>query len=856
MKFYLTFLLFVVKALSFAQFTDDFTDGDFTTAPSWTGQTANFEVDGLNQLHLLAPAVSDTSYLSLPSAAINNATWEFYVSLDFNPSSSNLARIYLVADNPDLKQSLNGYFVMVGNTADEVSLYRQDGLSTTKIIDGTDGTVDMALVTVRVQVTRDAVGNWELLIDNTGGSTFASEGTVFDNTYQSTGVFGVHCKYTSTRSDKFYFDDFVVTGSPFVDIVPPTLSSAIALSSTALDLYFSEDMDPVTAQTITNYSVDNGIGQPLTAILDGADASLVHLTFPSSFANGQSYTVTASGVEDTAGNVIGTPNSAGFTYFVPEIPSAGDVIITEIFGDPTPKVGLPEVDYIELYNRSSKYFDLAGWTLEDAVSGPVTIPTYYLLPGEYVLITTQDSLVTFGVSNGIGLVGFPAFNTTDDAVVIKDNSANLIDSIFYSSGWMNDPVKDDGGWSLERRHLNAPCEGPSNWGASENVTGGTPGMQNSIWTSTGDTEEPVLVNWQLSGDSLIALVFNESLDTALIPVVSIDPVIGSSSAWSDLQSLTIQLNALSSGTIYTLTLSNLEDCWGNSMGTIQLTIGLPELPEQEDLIINEIMFNPLTNGSDYVEIYNRSQKIVDLSGLMLANWDDEMIDNHKAITSSQQLIFPGEYILVTEDTNDIINDFIIYGPGKFYQADLPTYNNDSGSVYLLAADSSLLDYISYDEDMHYQLISDPDGKSLERISFEGGINNRDNWHTAAENVQWGTPGYENSQLYFPEITGEVTLDPQLFSPDNDGYNDVLTISLSFMSTDNMVDIRIYDNRGRLTRELKDNFFVGNNALITWDGSTDEGDKAQIGTYVILVEVVDETGKQTQYKLVCVVGGDL
>ena len=154
------------------------------------------------------------------------------------------------------------------------------------------------------------------------------------------------------------------------------------------------------------------------------------------------------------------------------------------------------------------------------------------------------------------------------------------------------------------------------------------------------------------------------------------------------------------------------------------------------------------------------------------------------------------------------------------------------------------------------MISDHDGKSLERISFDGAMNDPDNWHTAAEYAEWGTPGYENSQLFIAQPVGEVSLDPKIFSPDNDGYQDILTINLDLQTVDNVVDIEIFDSHGRLIRLLKDNYFVGNQATITWDGITDKGDKATIGTYVILVSVVNENGDQSQYKLVAVLAGNL
>ena len=174
------FLLFAVR--SFAQFTDDFTDSNYTVNPAWSGDTAKFEVDTTKQLHLNAPAVADAAYLSTASGAIDSAEWEVYVELYFNPSSSNLARIYLVADQADLNNPLNGYCVKVGGTTDEVSLYRQDGSMEVELIDGADDMVNYSPVTVRIKVTRDASGNWELFSDSSGGTNYFPEGAVNDTT--------------------------------------------------------------------------------------------------------------------------------------------------------------------------------------------------------------------------------------------------------------------------------------------------------------------------------------------------------------------------------------------------------------------------------------------------------------------------------------------------------------------------------------------------------------------------------------------------------------------------------------------------------------------------------------------------
>lgn len=851
MRYYLTVLLFVVTGLSSAQFSDDFTDGDFTNSPTWGGMTSNFEIDGINQLHLLAPAIDDTSYLSVPTTVVTT-TWDFYVRMDFNPSSSNLARVYVMSDNADLSGLLNGYFVMIGNTTDEISLYRQTGTTITEILDGADGIVNTSAVGVRIQVTRDATGNWEIFRDALGGYAFTSEGTVNDNTYSTTSHFGVYCKYTSTRSELFYFDNL---GDPYVDGLAPTVSNLNTISSTQLDVQFSEPMDQTTAETNSNYSVNNGIGIPSSAVLDGTDPSLVHLTFATPFINGTTYDLTINNVEDVAGNSILSPTVESFLYFIADVPAANDVIITEIMADPSPVVGLPEVEFIEIYNRSNKYFDISNWTISDASSN-ASIGSYILVPGAYVIICGLGNESLFATSNKT-VAALPAFNNDGDAVVLKDNSGILIDSLYFDLSWYENGIKDDGGWTLERKHNDAPCSDQNNWSASVDVSGGTPGLQNSIWTDVDDTQSPMISSFNVVSASEVILYFDETLDTTIDAAVALSPSV-STLNWNyySLNSLQVFPSTLALNVLYDLTVSLSTDCWGNVMNSATIQIGLADTIDPEDLIINEVMFNPLTNGSDYVEIYNLSEKILDLNDVYLANWDDDSIANFEDVINVQRLILPGEYVLLTEDSTDIQTDFSIYGIGTFIDMDVPTYNDDSGSVYLLNADSSIIDYLHYDEDMHYDLITDENGKSLERITFDGGMNNPDNWHTAAENVEWGTPGYENSQLMYPDVTGEITITPELFSPDNDGYNDVLTINLEFTNTDNVVNIEIYDNRGRRIKELKDSYFVGNSALITWDGSTDENTKAEIGTYVILISVLEADGSRKEYKEVCVVGGKL
>ena len=206
----LLFIFIALPLLGFGQFTDDFSDGDFTNIPSWTGDVGRFEVD-TNSLHLNDSAAS-TSSLVTQSQAIINGEWIFNVKMDFSPSTNNFAKVYLASDMVNLSGALNGMYVKVGGQSgniDDISLYTQTGTNSNEIIDGSPGLISNN-PDVRIKVTRDAIGNWELFLDTTG--VFFTQGTAFDNSILSSDYFGVYCKYTITRSDKFWFDDFSVTG--------------------------------------------------------------------------------------------------------------------------------------------------------------------------------------------------------------------------------------------------------------------------------------------------------------------------------------------------------------------------------------------------------------------------------------------------------------------------------------------------------------------------------------------------------------------------------------------------------------------------------------------------------------------
>ncbi|MFK8045949.1 MAG: lamin tail domain-containing protein [Crocinitomicaceae bacterium] len=850
MRYILTAYLLSVTFFNYAQLVDDFSDGDFSSNPLWTGESPSFEVDGNGMLHLIAPAVTDTMFLVTSSTLVDNAEWSFLVNLDFNPSSSNLARIYLMSDQNSLEQGLNGYFVQIGNTTDEVSLYKQTGTAITEIIDGTDDVVDSDPVLVRVKVTRTAAGEWTLQVDNTGNLNFVNQGTVTDITHTSATYFGVFCKYTSTRSDKFYFDDFKVEPLEFFDTIPPQITGVDVVSDQILHLSFTENVDVATASNPSNYSANNGLGSPSQAQPLSTNGQIVELTYSSPFQNGVDYTLSVENVEDDSSNVM--PNSTvHFMYNEPYFANYKDVVISELMADPTPVLGQPESEYIEIFNNTNQTISLENWTISDG-STTVTLSDYSFFSKTYLLCYDPGQGVNYGIFNTIE-TNLPSLNNLADVIILRDNNGMVVDSVAYKVGWYNSISKATGGWSLELKNLESPCHDPNNWSASEDVSGGTPGYENSIATDSPNTEKPRVVEAFVVSNSAIHFVFDKNIEGGS---VTINPI---PNIFLDVQGneLIVSLSNINAEITYELTVSGFKDCWGNEMNDFMYLFAIPKSIESGDVLINEVLFNPEIGGSDYVEIVNTSEKVIALNDLQIANIDDGVIDNIKLVAEKQILFFPGEYKLLTEDTLAVIETFPNYKAGTLFEIDLPSYNNDSGTVILLHKNGvDLIDKFSYTEELHFALIDDLNGKALERLSFSQTAEASDNWHTASEAVGWGTPGYLNSQTTIPVFDKDVQLSQPIFSPDSDGYQDVLELTYQFDNPDNVMDITVYNAFGQPIKELKDNFYPGNKGVIVWDGTTDNGTKANVGTYIVGVTVFDLSGNVKRYKLVGVLAAKL
>lgn len=844
-----------LASVCYAQVLDNFSDGDLTNDPVWTPDNAANWVVLSNQLRSNSATPSSGFYITTPSTRATQTQWEFWINLQFNTSSANYVDVFLTADQANLSSpTLNGYFIRIGGTPDEISLYRMVNGVAGILINGTDGITNLSNNTLRIKVTRDTDNLWTLQRDATGGNSYVSEGTATDNTFTSSQFFGIRIQQsTASFFNRHFFDDIYV-GEIIVDNTPPSILSTLVINPNHIQIVFDEPLLISSAQTTTNYSASPGLGSSTSAQLQ-PDQKSVLLTFAQDFENEIDYQLTINNVADVAGNVM-AETLLPFTYSSPF--AFKDIILTEIFADPSPPVDLPEAEFAEIYNRGTIPINLSGWKFTDGSSSAI-LPVHTLQPGQHLVLTgsaTAALFTPFGPT--LGVPNFPTINNTGEPLMLIAPGNHLIDSVNFNLTWYREEDKQDGGWTLELIDVNNPCGEETNWTASEAIIGGTPGSINSVNTDKPDVTGPKLLSVAVTSETELLITFDEKLEKSITPQsFSIMPEILISTAQliapSLRQAKLVLLNNLEPKQLYTLSITGIFDCAGNIIHEDhdQLSFALPEAAEDGDVLLNEILFNPRSGGVDFVEIVNASNKYINLKNWLLANFETEVITNPRVITTQDVILSPNNFIAITSDGITLKNQYPLAIESNFLIADPPSMNDDAGSIAVVSDAGLLLDHFQYNETMHTPLLKDDEGVSLERISVAS-PSSTSNWKSASSAAGFATPGYLNSNSRPENNTNEnaVVIHPEIFSPNRPGQ-DFAQINYHFDQPGFTANIKIADQQGRIIKQIANNETLGYEGFFRWDGDRDDGSKARTGYYFVWFEayLLDGTIKTFRKRVV-------
>lgn len=537
------------------------------------------------------------------------------------------------------------------------------------------------------------------------------------------------------------------------------------------------------------------------------------------------------------------------------------IVFNEIYFEPASSSVLPYAEFVECYNRSGDTMDMSGWTISDGTTVGRLPGGSRLLPGQYAIICDEDDASLF---EPYGLVmsvsSLPSLNNdVGDHLELKDATGRVMDVLEFSDLSYHNPSKKNGGWTIERIDPSFMCSSLDNWIASENVSGGTPGRTNSVmgvfrdekapWVSHGWVEDPRHIRIKFS-EPIILQSMESVVDwkDATGSVITMDTV-----AYVDAQTVTFTSpDSIAAWPVYGDIDLGITDCPGNAAEPQRIYISVPDYPDSSDVVINELLFDAPDGIADFVECYNRSARVIDMKDFMIGetDFDGQSISTApKVVTKEHFLLFPGRYVVFTEDDRALASYFSHSDHRVVIRSDeLPDFNTTEGGVRLFAPDGSVMDEMRYQASWHYPLLADVKGVTLERIDANVAGTVSSTWHSAASVVGYGTPGCTNSQTPVEAAaSGELEVRYDIVTPDNDGIDDVLILDYRFETGDRLAFGRVFSERGLQVRELLNHETLSTNGQLLWDARDDSGSLVAAGKYIVMLETIDPRGKTRRFR---------
>jgi hypothetical protein len=310
----------------------------------------------------------------------------------------------------------------------------------------------------------------------------------------------------------------------------------------------------------------------------------------------------------------------------------------------------------------------------------------------------------------------------------------------------------------------------------------------------------------------------------------------------------------------TVAVARATDCAGNASGALATAgVALPEATQPGDVVINELLFNHAPGGVYFVELLNRSLRYVNLQAYQLVV--QKASGNATVVLSpgAPYVLAPGQLVALTSDVSILQAQYPTSSDpvALLAAASFPALDNNAGTVVLNSSTGTEIDRYAYDKSQQLSLLSTQAGVSLERIRASG-PSAASNFHSAASTANYATPGRANSQAQDAVGNGqELSLVPELFTPDDDGQQDFTTLNYQLDQPGYVGSVTVYDALGQLTRRLLRNESLATTGFVQWDGLDEHGRKAAVGYYIVHVELFRPSGgERREYRKTVVVGARL
>lgn len=360
------------------------------------------------------------------------------------------------------------------------------------------------------------------------------------------------------------------------------------------------------------------------------------------------------------------------------------------------------------------------------------------------------------------------------------------------------------------------------------------------WVVTGDAAPddlpPSLLGYSYT-DSTFTCQFSELLNIGEMSfnapsLFDGDPIFEAKS-----RSLIFPLSGLLvEGVRYELNLFNCKDFAGNSMDTTIL-FGLPVPAEKGDVLFTEIMFAPATGMSEFVEVVNHSNKVLDLSDFTFATRKADAAPLvGKRLTTKQSLLFPGEYKVLTKKMEGVCGSIPCPGEESFLiTSSLAAMNNSGGWISLYRfSDSTLVEEVFYSPDFHVDGVPNKGtGVSLERLSLE-----EDKWTSASPATGYASPGRENQTMMANE---DVLLDAEKICYPYLDESGSWHLYYTMDQAGYQASAKVYTLTGILVATIADEAPLSVVGELSWNGCADSGQALPVAPYVVVMEAIHPAG---------------
>ena len=252
-----------------------------------------------------------------------------------------------------------------------------------------------------------------------------------------------------------------------------------------------------------------------------------------------------------------------------------------------------------------------------------------------------------------------------------------------------------------------------------------------------------------------------------------------------------------------------------------------------EIILNELLPAPFAEGSEYIELYNRSQQTLSLTGLALATRKaDGSISTLYPLSAITTPLEPGGYVLLSKLLSGVEAFYLISSPQALYEVKLPVLANNGATVVLLRlTDLTVIDEVSYSPKWHDSAIKEPKGVALERLDPDKPTQDATNWHSAAESAGYGTPGYRNSQQLLPSST-QNGFERPYWSDSERSY----LLRYQLANAGYRCRIWVFDTMGRRIAEIANLSTLATEGTLRWDGIGYDGSRPKPGIYIFYAEL--------------------